>query len=110
MATAATLLATARLLAGLNQREFARRVRTAQSVIARIESGQTSPSWCTLQRLLQVCGFKSHAELTPRSRGRTHMLDDAPRILRLTPEQRLQELRDADKLFFDAVPVTRAQL
>ena len=45
------------------------------------------------------------AQLLREARGRAeltqpelaHMLDDVPRILRLTPEQRLTELRDASR-------------
>jgi transcriptional regulator with XRE-family HTH domain len=101
--TPAQLLAAARARAGLTQRALASRARTAQSVIARIEGRQTSPSWKTLQRLVRSAGFELHATLVPRLRGRTHMLTDVPRILRLTPEQRLIELRDAARLLESAV-------
>ena len=97
----AQLLAEARKRSGLSQRALAQRARTAQSVIARIENGTVSPSWTTLERLLRRCGFELQAALVPRLQGRSHMLDDVPRILRLTPEQRLLELRNAAR-FFDA--------
>ena len=51
-----TLLRRARARATLSQRELARRAGTAQSVVARIERGQTSPTWATLQRLLRAAG------------------------------------------------------
>jgi transcriptional regulator with XRE-family HTH domain len=102
-ASPAEVLAAARARAGLTQRALARRARTAQSVIARIESGSTSPSWRTLQRLVRGAGFELRPVLVPRIRGRTHMLDDVPRILQLTPEQRLIELRNAARLFAGAV-------
>ncbi len=35
----------------------------------------------------------------PALRGRSHMLEDVPRILRLSPEERLLELRNAARLF-----------
>jgi predicted transcriptional regulator len=85
-----------------SNRSLARRARTAQSVVARIENGTTSPSWETLDRLLRRAGFELHASLVPRLRGRSHMLEDVPRILRLTPEQRLIELRNAARLFAGA--------
>jgi transcriptional regulator with XRE-family HTH domain len=91
----AHLLRTARRRAGLSQRALAKRARTAQSVVARIESGETSPAYETLTRLLRVAGFELRSELQPALDGRSHMLDDVPRILRLTPEQRLAELRNA---------------
>ena len=97
------LLAAARSRAGLAQRALARRARTAQSVIARIESGATSPSWRTLERLVRSAGFELRVSLVPKIRGRSHMLEDVPRILRLTPEQRLLELRNAARFFESAV-------
>ena len=101
--TAARLLIEARQRAGLTQRALARRARTAQSVVARIESGAASPSWKTLERLLRGAGFALSASLVPRLSGRSHMLADVPRILRLTPEERLIELRNAARLFATAV-------
>jgi len=101
--TASRLLLEARRRAGLSQRALARRVRTAQSVVARIESGTASPSWKTLERLLRGAGFTLSATLTPRLGGRSHMLADVPRILRLTPEERLIELRNAARFFETAV-------
>ena len=100
----ADLLRAARTRAGFSQRALARRARTAQSVVARIESGATSPSWETLQELLRAAGFELRAELQPALSGRSHMLDDVPRILRLTPEQRLLELRNAARLLASTRP------
>jgi transcriptional regulator with XRE-family HTH domain len=78
----------------LTQRELARRAQTSQSVIARIERGQTSPSTDTLERLIAAAGFSVTANLTPKLVFDSHMLDDVSRILRLTPEQRLIEVRN----------------
>lgn len=100
--TPASLLRTARSRAGLSQRELARRARTAQSVVARVESGATSPSWQTLQHLLRAAGYELAADLRPARGGRSHMLDDVPRILRLRPEQRLIELRNAARMLASA--------
>jgi len=52
-------------------------------------------------RLLRAAGFALHAELEPTVTGRSHMLDDVARILMLTPEQRLIELRNASRLLAD---------
>jgi transcriptional regulator with XRE-family HTH domain len=101
--SASRLLIEARHKAGLSQRALARRARTAQSVVARIENGTSSPSWKTLERLLGSAGFALSVTLTPRLRGTSHMLDDVPRILRLTPEERLIELRNAARFFETAV-------
>jgi len=99
---ASRLLRRARRSAGLSQRALALRARTAQSVVARIENGTTSPSWETLNRLLHGAGFALSASLVPTLRGRSHMLEDVPRILSLTPEERLLELRNADRFFRNA--------
>lgn len=88
------LLREARARAGLTQRELARRAGTSQSVVARIEQGRCDPSTATLARLLAAAGFELRAELTPIAIADTHMLDDVPRILSLTPEERLLEVRN----------------
>jgi len=89
----------------LTQRALARRAHTSQSVIARIESGAVSPSWKTLEHLVNCAGFDLQATLRPQTHGRSHMLDDVARILRLTPEQRLLELRNTARLFAAATRV-----
>ena len=80
----------------MSQRELARKARTAQSVVARIELGETSPSWLTLKRLLKAAGFSllttlKQLEVDPA------LLDDVPRILRLTPEERLLEVAQVSR-------------
>jgi len=100
--SAATLLVSARRRAGLTQRRLERRARTSQSVVARIESGGTSPSWKTLERLLNRAGFALQVTLSPVNSRPSHMLEDVSRILRLTPEERLAELRNAARLFSTA--------
>ena len=64
---AVNVLREARARAGLTQRDLARRAHTAQSVVARIERGQTSPSVATLSRLLAATGFGLDVELVPQS-------------------------------------------
>ncbi len=91
-------------MAGLSQRELAHRARTAQSVVARIESGDTSPSWDTLTRLLRAAGFDLRPALEVRPTSASHMLGDVRRILRLTPEQRLSELGNMARFVATARP------
>jgi len=98
----ALLLRQARSAAGLTQRQLARRARTAQSVVARIEGGVTSPSWATLSRLLAAAGCELRAALEPRLAARSHMLRDVARILRLSPEGRLNEVRNVNRLIATA--------
>ena len=61
----ASLLREARARSGLSQRELAARAHTAQSVVARIERGQTSPSVETLSRLLGAAGFTYRPAIAP---------------------------------------------
>ena len=56
------LLRDAREGAGLSQRELARRARTSQAMVARIERGQQSPSLATLERLVRACGRELRVE------------------------------------------------
>ncbi|MDX1567599.1 MAG: helix-turn-helix domain-containing protein [Longimicrobiales bacterium] len=60
---AADLLRSARARAGLSQRDLAHRAGTSQSVVARIELGQTSPTVSTLNRLLEAAGFRPVVDL-----------------------------------------------
>jgi transcriptional regulator with XRE-family HTH domain len=97
MSLASELVRTAREQAGLSQRELAHRAGTAQSVIARIELGLASPTWETLTRLLGAAGFDLDARIAARPVVESHMLADVPRILRLTPEDRLREVANASR-------------
>ena len=66
-------------------------------MVARIEQGATSPTWETLTRLLAGAGFEIDARLELRTADASHMLADVSRILRLTPEERLLELRNVSR-------------
>ena len=94
--SASQLLQTARERAGLTQRQLAKKARTAQSVVARIELGETSPSWSTLARLLKAAGFSLSAGLR-RISVDPQLLDDVPRILALSPEERLREVAQVSR-------------
>ena len=97
MKDSATLLLEARSRAGLVQRELAERASTSQSVVARIERGQTIPSVETLDRLLAAAGFELKKILLPKPVVRSHMLDDSARILRLSPVERLREVANVSR-------------
>lgn len=84
---AGRLLRYARKKANLSQRELGRRAGVTQASIARIEGGDTSPRFDTLDRLLSACGF----ELEPipkRGLGIDRTIMD--RLLQLTPSERAQ--------------------
>ena len=93
------LLGIARRRAGLSQRHLAKRAGTAQSVVARIELGETSPTLKTLDRLVGAAGFELELGLSPKPVADPQLLDDVPRILRLTPEARLREIANLSRFF-----------
>lgn len=100
----AELVRRARRAAGLTQRELAQRAKTAQSVVARIETGMTSPTISTLERLLAAAGFELNADLSPLPVKGSHMLADVARILSLSPTDRLIEVRNFSRLAAAARP------
>ncbi len=95
--TAAAALREARLAAGLSQRALAVRAGTAQSVIARIERGQTDPSVGTLRRLLAACSTDLVLKIEPATVLDPQLLDDVSRILALEPEDRLREVAEVSR-------------
>ena len=54
----ARALIAARAKAGLTQEQLARRMKTTQSVVARLESGRTKPSTQTLERIAGATGTR----------------------------------------------------
>ena len=86
------LVRRVREAAALSQRELAAWANTSQSVVARIESGQTSPSWETLARLLEAAGAVPHLRVEPLPVVAPEWLADVDRIRSLTPEDRLREV------------------
>lgn len=55
--------------AGLSQGQLAKRMRTTQAVIARLESGRFKPSTRTLERLAAATGTRLRISFEPTSRG-----------------------------------------
>lgn len=98
MADAAQILRAARERAGLSQRGLASAAGTAQSVVARVELGVTSPSWDTLARLVEATGCRLSVRLDAPEPPAADV-SDIPRVLSLSPAQRLQEMRNAERFF-----------
>ena len=94
---ASVMLKLARQAANLSQRELARKARTAQSVVARIELGTTNPTSATLSRLMHAAGCEIVTEVRRTRVVDPSELDDIPRILRLTPEERLLEVAQVSR-------------
>jgi ribosome-binding protein aMBF1 (putative translation factor) len=60
-------LIDARTRAGLTQEEVARRMKTTQAVIARLEGGGTKPSTRTLERYAQATGSRLRISFEPEA-------------------------------------------
>jgi len=68
--TLAAAVAKARQRAGLSQAELARRMKTTQSTIARLESGRGKPSTRTLNRFAKATGHRLKISFEPvKERG-----------------------------------------
>lgn len=85
-----SLLAEARLRAGLTQAELARRLAISQASVAQLERPDSNPRIATLDRALRAAG----AELVICARPRRPSIDESlvRQQLALTPAQRLQGL------------------
>lgn len=64
----ASVLIEARSRAGLTQEELARRMKTKQAVIARLESGRVKPSTRTLERIARATGHRLRIVFEPATR------------------------------------------
>lgn len=71
-ALAETLIG-ARARAKLSQGQLAQRMGTAQSFIARLESGKTMPSTATLKRFAEATGSRLKVMLEPAKRTRARV-------------------------------------
>ena len=65
-ALASTMIKT-RTRAGLTQQQLARRMRTTQAAIARLESGRIKPSTRTLERFAAATGTRLHISFRRKS-------------------------------------------
>jgi transcriptional regulator with XRE-family HTH domain len=61
----ARTLIEARTRAGLSQTELARRMKTSQSYVARIESGRVRPSTDALERFARATGLRLRISFEP---------------------------------------------
>ena len=62
----AAAIIEARSRAGLTQEQLARRMKTTQTVIARLESGRVKPSTRTLERFAQATGSRLRIIFEPK--------------------------------------------
>jgi transcriptional regulator with XRE-family HTH domain len=81
------LVREARKRARLTQAELADRAGTTQSAIARIETGDSAPSFDSVLRLVRLCGMDLDIMLVPRDESDWIQ---ARRLEPLSSEQRLR--------------------
>jgi transcriptional regulator with XRE-family HTH domain len=62
-----SIVARVRRIAGLTQQELAARAGTSQSAIARLESGQSSPTIATLERLAAAADCVLRIDFVPKA-------------------------------------------
>ena len=61
----ASAMIEGRALAGLTMQQLAKRMRTSQAVIARLESGRAMPSTRTLERIAAATGMRLRITFEP---------------------------------------------
>ena len=61
----ASIMIEARARAGLTQEQLAARLKTKQTVIARLESGRVKPSTRTLERIARATGHRLRISFEP---------------------------------------------
>jgi transcriptional regulator with XRE-family HTH domain len=88
---AAELIRDARRRHGLNQRSLARRCRTSQTHISRIERGEISPSVETLTKILQSMGEQLELRAGPGPRGNAPAEELRADFERLSPGERVAQ-------------------
>jgi transcriptional regulator with XRE-family HTH domain len=83
-----TLLTEARRRHGVTQRSLARRCRTSQTYVSRLERGEISPSVTTLEKLLSALGEQLEIRAVPVRGNRTDA--DAAADRHVSPAERLR--------------------
>ena len=83
------LIREARLRAGLTQAELGAKIGKPQSVIARWERGDVTPSFETLRQAIRGCGLELSFHLSRLDESSMTVIDEH---LKMTPAQRLADL------------------
>ena len=87
----AAFVRAARLRHGISQATLARRARTTQKQISRIERGEISPSVTTLSRLLAAMGERLELRAVPGPRDNRTDADLRADFERLTASERIEQ-------------------
>lgn len=57
-----------RVAEGLSQKQLAQRIGVKQPAVARLEAGETNPTWETLTKLSQTLGIEFLVDIAPRKK------------------------------------------
>jgi transcriptional regulator with XRE-family HTH domain len=88
----------------LTQEELAKRLGTTQSVVARWEAGDRSPSLETIERIARACDLDVSIFLVPHD---DHDVRLARRMKRMRPGKRIEYLVDAQHQIGELAESTR---
>jgi transcriptional regulator with XRE-family HTH domain len=88
---AASLIREARSRHGISQETLARRARTTQKQISRIEGGEVSPSVSTVSRLLAAMGQQLEMRAVPGPRDNRSDAELRADFEELTPSERIAQ-------------------
>jgi transcriptional regulator with XRE-family HTH domain len=94
--TGGQLIREARKRAGLTQSQLAMRLESHQSVIARWETGRSSPDFETIRDAVRAAGYEMTTSLSPFD---DHDLGLIQQELTLLPHQRLSAMLEAMRAF-----------
>lgn len=100
------LIREARKRAGLSQQQLAELLLTAQPVIARWESGKTSPSFRRVVEAIRACGFDLDARVVTADDQHALLIEDN---LERTPAERLQYVVQGQSAISSLVEKVRSQ-
>lgn len=95
VSTAAAIIRTARLRAGLSGRELARRAGTSHATLSRYEHGTVQPSFATVERIVRACALELRVHLDEPDTSDAEL---ARSFRALTPRQRLESIANVDRL------------
>jgi transcriptional regulator with XRE-family HTH domain len=105
--TAGKLIAHIRRRHGLDQRALARRARTSQGQISRIERGEISPTVATLERLLASMGEQLRLASAPMDHGNQSTEELRAEFSATAPGDRIRHAADLSAALTAIATATR---
>lgn len=85
------LVRRARIDRGLDQTDLARRAGTTQTYVSRVERGAVTPSFSTLQRMLNAMGLRLRVDVEPLPHGNASIGELRAGLEGTSPEERVEQ-------------------